>query len=91
MRRTVKYLLAAALLAAVAMVLSGCSQRTLESSLDGQAEETAAYIRENVSSPVMGSVGGEWAVLGIAESGTETDQSYFDIYYDNIRAIVKSS
>lgn len=91
MRRTVKYLLAAALLAAVAMVLSGCSQRTLESSIDGQAEKTAAYIRENVSSPVMGSVGGEWAVLGIAESGTETDQSYFDIYYDNIRAIVKSS
>ncbi len=39
----------------------------------------------------MGSVGGEWAILGIAASGTETDQSYFDIYYDNIRAVVKSS
>lgn len=73
------------------MVLSGCGQRALESSLDEQTEETAAYIRENVSSPVMGSVGGEWVVIGIAESGAETDQSYFDTYYDNIRAVVKSS
>lgn len=75
----------------MAMALWGCGQSTLETDLDGQAEKTATYIRENVASPVIGSVGGEWAVLGVAQSGVETDQSYFDTYYDNVRAAVKSS
>lgn len=75
----------------MAMALWGCGQNTLETDLDGQAEKTVTYIRETVASPVIGSVGGEWAVLGVAKSGVETDKSYFDTYYDNVRAAVKSS
>jgi hypothetical protein len=35
-------------------------------------------------------VGGEWLIKGIAGSGAEIPASYYDIYYDNVRAEVKS-
>lgn len=72
------------------MVLTGCGTVDLKDNLDSQAEETAVYIKETVESPGISSVGGDWSVKGVAESGAEIDEEYFEIYFDNVRAQVKA-
>lgn len=76
---------------AAILLLCGCKAQTLAESLEIQTEKTAAYVREVVQAPGVSSVGGDWAVKGLAESGLEIEQSYFNLYYDNVRAAVKSS
>jgi len=42
---------------------------------------SAAYLLKTVKAPQVGSIGGEWAVIGLARSGYEVPQSYWDNYY----------
>lgn len=49
-------------------------------------EKTAEYIMTAVENPVISSVGGEWTIIGLARSGLDIPQSYFDKYYQNVRA-----
>lgn len=58
-------------------ILPTASAQTLSDTL----EATAAYVLDTVSDPQVASVGGEWAVLGLARSGAEVPQSYWDGYY----------
>ena len=51
--------------------------------------EIAAYLMEQVPSPGPASVGGDWLIKGLADSGAEVPASYYDLYYDNVRAEVK--
>ena len=46
-------------------------------------ERTGRYI-ESLGIPNVGSVGGEWAVLGLARSETEIQADYYDGYYKNV-------
>lgn len=46
---------------------------------DSKTAETANYVRTAAMSPEPGSVGGEWAVIGIKRSGITAD-AYFDGY-----------
>ena len=57
-------------------------------STDGNAvntvvTDTAEYLYKSVSNPCVASVGGEWAVLGLARSGVTIPDEYFKIYYEN--------
>jgi hypothetical protein len=52
-------------------------------------DATAAKMRKTVSNPVVGSVGGEWAVLGLARAG-KADASYKNKYLANLSDYVKS-
>jgi len=54
-------------------------------------EDTAAYLQKTVSAPGLGSVGGEWAVLGLARSGCAVPQRYFDTYYANLETAVRQA
>lgn len=48
-------------------------------------DEALAQMAENVAEPVFGSIGGEWAVLGLARSGYfDKNSTYFSQYYDRI-------
>ncbi len=47
-------------------------------------DETARFIAENVTSPTVGSIGGEWAVIGLARSGYDMPQEYWDNYYTRV-------
>lgn len=80
-----------AILSIMLLPLNGCGKAELKDNLDTQAKETALYITEKVESPNISSVGGEWAVKGVAESGAEIDEDYFEVYFDNVRAQVKAT
>lgn len=51
--------------------------------------DTAEYMYKTVQNPQVGSVGGEWAVLGLARSGTDIPEEYFENYYQTVEKYVK--
>ena len=59
--------------------------------LNSAVEKTAQYIYKTVKNPELGSIGGEWAILGLARSGYAVPQSYYDMYYKNVENYVKKS
>ena len=44
-------------------------------------DKTAQYQYTTVSSPVIGSVGGEWVIIGLARSGRSVPSGYYSGYY----------
>ncbi len=44
-------------------------------------EEVGLAVYKDVASPSVGYIGGEWAVLGLARSGLDIPEEYFDGYY----------
>ncbi|MEA4987370.1 MAG: S-layer homology domain-containing protein [Anaerovorax sp.] len=50
---------------------------------------TANYICKTVKYPQVGSIGGEWVILGLARSGCDVPKSYFDNYYTQVEKYVK--
>jgi hypothetical protein len=57
--------------------------------LAAAVRKTAAYVHETVKNPEIGSVGGEWAVIGLARSGYEVPDAYCAAYYGRVEAYVK--
>jgi len=55
-----------------------------------QYEKTAGYVMGQISSPGYGSIGGDWAVLGLARGGANVKSGYFDGYYAKLESYVKS-
>ena len=51
--------------------------------------DTATYIYNTTPLPQVGSVGGEWAVLGLARSGISIPDSYFEAYYQALEKYVQ--
>ena len=45
-----------------------------ESELQAAVNQSAAYMLKTVKSPQVGSIGGEWAVIGLARSGYDVPQ-----------------
>ncbi len=66
--------------------LSGCGNYV---TWEEQREIAAETLLKEVSSPQVGSTGGEWTIDGIRESGIKVPNTYFDSYYDSVRAITK--
>ncbi|SBW04870.1 conserved exported hypothetical protein [uncultured Eubacteriales bacterium] len=86
-QRGLGFLLAAALLVGVsAPAHAAVSDDTLASAVD----DAAAYMYKTVKSPQVGSIGGEWAVLGLARSGYEVPKEYYQDYYATVEAYVKA-
>lgn len=51
---------------------------------------SAGYMLNKVKSPKVGSAGGEWAVIGLARSGCDVLQAYWDSYYAAVEEYVDS-
>lgn len=47
-------------------------------------QETGNYIQNTVTAPGISSIGGEWAVLGLARSGATVSANYYDDYYARV-------
>lgn len=67
----------------VAIFLSVISVGSVSTSLKGNKEynETGKYLSKQ--SPVVGSIGGEWEVIGLARSDLNIDKTYFEKYQNN--------
>lgn len=59
-----------------------------ETDLAAAVQESAKYMLNTVQEPQVGSVGGEWAVIGVARSGYDVPQQYWDNYYATVEAYV---
>ncbi len=59
-----------------------------EDALASAISDTATYLYQTVKAPQVGSIGGEWAVLGLARSGCEVPEGYVRRYYAAVEAYV---
>ncbi|MBQ7717837.1 MAG: S-layer homology domain-containing protein [Clostridia bacterium] len=57
--------------------------------VDTMVSDTAEYMYETVKDPQIGSIGGEWAVLGLARSGIDIPEAFYKDYYANAENYVK--
>ncbi len=51
------------------------------------SKDTLKYIKDTVTNPTVASVGGEWAVIGLARSGI-IDEKWYNTYYKNVEEYV---
>ncbi len=58
--------------------------------LNTSVSGTAAYVLDVVDNPQVGSVGGEWAIIGLARSGYEVPEEYYQDYYATVEAYVEA-
>ncbi|MBE7013655.1 MAG: hypothetical protein E7419_00430 [Ruminococcaceae bacterium] len=59
--------------------------------IDFVLNDIASYILKTVPNPKVGSVGGEWTVLGLSRSGIEITDEYYMNYYENAEEYVKKN
>lgn len=52
--------------------------------VESKIKNTAKYMENTVTNPLVGSVGGEWNILGLARSNTKVADSYYEKYYKNL-------
>lgn len=78
------------LLLAFALLLSlSISAFAAETDLTAAVQGSAKYMLQTVREPQVGSVGGEWAVIGLARSGYDVPQKYWDDYYATVEGYVE--
>jgi hypothetical protein len=78
------------LLTTALLLTSGASAlAATPAELDTAIKDTASYIYNTVKKPQVGSVGGEWAVLGLARSGYAVPDQYYQDYYATVEKYVR--
>lgn len=74
----------------LSLLLSGTALAATPQAVDDAVADTAQYIAKTVKSPQVGSIGGEWAVLGLARAGCEVPEKYYQDYFATVSAYVKA-
>ena len=69
-------------------MLTGAQAAVSKETLNEAVQDTAEYMYRTVQTPQVGSIGGEWAVLGLARSGYDVPDSYYQDYYATVEAYV---
>jgi hypothetical protein len=86
MKKTVSIISAIILLMSAAINASAVENGQIEDAL----RSTAAYIVNTIPNPQVSSIGGEWAVIGLARSGCSVPDEYYDNYYKTAAEYIKS-
>ena len=86
MKRTIPALILALLLLLGAMPAAAAVS---DAALDRYVSGSAAYVYAATPSPQVGSIGGEWAVLGLARSGYAVPEKYYQDYYAALEQYVR--
>ncbi len=90
MKRVKKSMLSLLLVLAVALSLTAPAFAAVpQSELEQAVNESAAYMLQTVKAPQVGSIGGEWAVIGLARSGYDVPQSYYSSYLKTVEKYVR--
>jgi hypothetical protein len=72
-----------------AMLVASTISVGATSDLDRAVSRSANYISIHVKQPIVGSVGGEWAVIGLARSNHSVSPRYFERYFLAVERHVK--
>lgn len=67
-----------------------CFGATTAVSAESALKETGAYLYKMVNKPQVGSIGGEWAVIGLARSQEEVAATYYETYYSTVENYLKT-
>lgn len=82
------------LLLVIVLLLTGINNRSFaavsDTRLNEVVEDTAKFMYKEVANPQGGSIGGEWAIIGLARSGYEVPNQYYQKYYNVVENYVKS-
>ena len=80
------------LLALVLVMSLGISASAAVSSdaLAAAVTETAEFMYRTAKNPQSGDIGGEWAVMGLARSGYDVPEKYYQDYYASVESYVKA-
>ncbi|NBD23680.1 DUF4430 domain-containing protein [Paenibacillus sp. T1] len=57
--------------------------------VEKQIAATAAFQLKTIADPVVGTLGGEWTVFGLARSGRQVPEAYYAKYYANLEKTLK--
>ena len=90
-----KRLLSWILILAVLLSMAACGNKNSEAGqpvspkqqqemLTETVTQTGEFLHKSVAEPTFGSVGGEWLILGLARSGLEISDDYFETYFQNL-------
>ena len=90
-----KRLLSWILILAVLLSMAACGNKNSEAGqpvspkqqqemLTETVTQTGEFLHNSVAEPIFGSVGGEWLILGLARSGLEISDEYFETYFQNL-------
>lgn len=90
MKQLLKSVLTFVLILALTAGLCAGSMAASASRLESAVEASAGYMLNTVTAPQVGSIGGEWAVIGLSRSGCGVPQSYWDNYYATVVETVKA-
>lgn len=52
-------------------------------------DDTTKRVYNDVANPTVASIGGEWAVIGLARGDADIPDSYFEKYYENVKSCVR--
>lgn len=86
LKRLLCMLLAITCMLSCCLTVSAIDEKKISSAVTKSAE----FILNAVKRPQVGSIGGEWAVIGLARSGYEVPQEYWDNYYATVEEYVKA-
>jgi len=85
-RKLSSILIAAAIILSITIPALGADS----SAVRAAETDTAKYVHNIVKNPQVGSIGGEWAVIGLARSGYDVPEQYYRNYYATVAEYVKA-
>ena len=80
----------AAFLILILLFIGQATASVAAAQINEAIKDSALYIYKTVKDPQVDSVGGEWAVIGLARSGFNIPDSYYENYYNTVEAHVKA-
>lgn len=73
-------------------VFTICSFTTIYArDIEDTINATGDYIMATVDNPQVSAIGGEWSVIGLARSGLDVPDEYYERYYKNLESYVKEN
>lgn len=68
----------------LSIIILSCAVGAASDNVEKAISDTAQYLYDTVTNPHVASVGGEWAVVGLARSNVQIPESYYQNYYNNV-------
>lgn len=88
-RRIISVLLSAELILCGAEPLLAAETTAVSTALSAYSARTAEYVYKKVTAPAFGSIGGEWAVIGLSRAEAAVPDEYYQGYLKRLTDYVK--